>query len=56
MGGMGGMALVGGDPTVLAGALSASAIAPVAKFSVVFPVAYHYIAGWRHYVTTAMLV
>lgn len=46
---MGAISLTGGDPTLTAAALGASMIGPVVKFSVVFPVAYHYIAGVRHY-------
>jgi len=49
MGGMGAVALVGGDPTVMAQAIGSSAVGPVMKFGVAFPLVYHYIVGVRHY-------
>merc|ERR1711939_179175 len=47
--GMGTIALTGGDCCAVASSLGASGLGPIMKFSVVFPLAYHYIAGIRHY-------
>ena len=46
--GVGGLALVGVDVGSLMTAIGSSAIGPLAKFSVGFPLVYHYLGGIRH--------
>ena len=41
-------ALVGVDTAGVYSSIGASAIGPIAKLAVVFPLAYHYLAGMRH--------
>ena len=51
MAGMGAVALLGGDASAVAMGLGSSALGPIFKFSVAFPLGYHYVAGIRHYVS-----
>merc|ERR1711988_837035 len=48
MGGFGAMALVGADVSAVMSSVGSSALGPLFKFSVCFPLTYHYIAGIRH--------
>jgi len=48
MGGMATVSLAGGDIPALVGIIAGSSIAPLAKFSVAFPLVYHYLGGVRH--------
>ena len=41
-------ALIGSDVSVFASSLGASALGPVIKFSVTFPLSYHFLGGLRH--------
>jgi succinate dehydrogenase/fumarate reductase cytochrome b subunit len=50
MWGIGGLSLVGVDMSSMMMVLGNSAIGPVLKFGVAFPLVYHYIAGIRHVV------
>jgi succinate dehydrogenase (ubiquinone) cytochrome b560 subunit len=49
-GGIGTLALLGVDVAGLASSIGSSAVGPVAKLAVAFPLIYHYIGGMRHLV------
>lgn len=50
LGGLAGASLVGVDTAAMMAAIGSSGIAPLAKFSVAFPLTYHFGGALRHFV------
>jgi succinate dehydrogenase (ubiquinone) cytochrome b560 subunit len=48
--GAGALALVGADVPGIMSAVGSSAVGPVAKFIVAFPLTFHYLGGVRHFI------
>ena len=51
IGGIGAVALVGSDPSLIMASIGQSGIGPLAKFSVAFPLIYHTLGGARDLVS-----